>query len=67
MQLDISPEERDLLLDILSAYHATVCAELRRTGGSTHKHDLKEQEELLDSILRRLSEPKPLGSKIKAA
>jgi hypothetical protein len=67
MQLDISPEERDLLVDILSAYHATVCAQMLRREGFAQKDDLQEEAELLDRILRRLSEGKPPGSTVQAA
>jgi len=58
LDLRISPEERDLLLDILTTYRGTLRTEIHRTEVSAYKRDLKEQEELLDGILAKLHELK---------
>ena len=62
-QLDISPEEGALLLEILTTYRATVCAGIHRTEDSPDKPDLKEKEELLNRILSRLCEPQGARSR----
>jgi hypothetical protein len=56
LDLKISSEERDLLLDILTTYRGTLRTEIHRTEVFAYKQDLKEQEELLGRILGKLHE-----------
>ncbi len=53
MQLEISPEERDLLSEILNSFRSDLRAEVHRTEGP-YKKELKEEEALLDRLLEKL-------------
>ena len=63
MQLEISPEERDLLLEILSSFCSDLRAEIHRTDGP-YKRELKEEEVLLNNLLdklQKLQQPAAVG------
>lgn len=54
MQLEIPPEEVQVLLKILNNYRAELRAEIYRTEGAAYKRDLKQEEELLERLLARV-------------
>jgi hypothetical protein len=63
MQLEISPEERDLLSEILSSFRSDLRAEIHRTDGP-YKRELKEEETLLNGLLdklQKLQQPAGVG------
>jgi hypothetical protein len=58
MQLDVSPQERFLLLEILQSYRSDLTAEILRTDSMTYRKELKDEETAVDQILARLRELK---------
>lgn len=56
MQLELSAEERDLLVDLLSERLGGLRAEIYRTEAFDFKQELKVREELLNALLERLGE-----------
>lgn len=47
MQLDVSPQEQLLLLEILQSYRSDLSAEIVRTDNAAYKRELKQEEALL--------------------
>ncbi len=64
MELDISPQECELLLKILNDYRGTLRDEIYRTEAAAYKRELKEEEELLDRILSKLGQQKRYGATV---
>jgi hypothetical protein len=58
MQLDVSPQECFLLLEILQSYRSDLVAEIVRTDSVTYRKELKDEESVVDQILARLRELK---------
>lgn len=54
MQLDISPQEYDLIVEVLQSYMQDLRSEIYSTDTSAYKHELKQRESVLDSFLRKL-------------
>jgi hypothetical protein len=57
MQIGFSPQELELLTDILASHSQDVHSELQRTGNPTYKRELKEEAELLNWGLERVPGP----------
>ena len=54
MLLELTKEEYDLLLEILSEHHRTLVMEISRTDHHDFKRVLRKKEDLLDAIFSRL-------------
>jgi hypothetical protein len=54
MELILSTEEHQLLLDILEQRHRELLKEISHTDHHEFKHALRKNEKLLESILSRL-------------
>jgi hypothetical protein len=59
MQLDVSPQEGFLLLEILQSYRSDLATEILRTDSATYRKELKDEGAIVDRILGRLRELKP--------
>jgi hypothetical protein len=58
MQFDLSPRELDLLHSIIDERVGKKLVEIRRTDTRNFRQDLKEEEEVLEGLLRKLKEAK---------
>jgi hypothetical protein len=58
MQLEVSPQECFLLVEILQSYRSDLAAEILRTDSTTYRKELKDEESVVDQILARLRELK---------
>jgi hypothetical protein len=58
MQVEVSPRECFLLVEILQSYRGDLAAEILRTDSVTYRKELKDEESVLDQILARLRELK---------
>ena len=56
MQFDLSPRELDLLYSLLDAQVGKKLVEIRRTDTRNFLEDLKDEEEVLEGLLRKLKE-----------
>jgi hypothetical protein len=56
MQFDLSPRELDLLYSIIDERVGKKLVEIRRTDTRNFRQDLKEEEEVLEGLLRKLKE-----------
>ena len=56
MELTLTPEERDLLLNMLEQQHQKLLKEIWHTHHRAYKATLRENEKLLESLLARLRE-----------
>jgi len=54
MLVEITPRERELVLEILSAYRMDLRTEIARTKESSYKRELTSDGLLLDAIIARL-------------
>jgi hypothetical protein len=54
MQIDLSPEELDLLLKMLSNRQGSLIFEISRTDTRDYRQALKKDEELLEQLLAKL-------------
>jgi hypothetical protein len=54
MQIDLSPEELDLLVTMLSNRQGPLLREIRRTDTRDFRDSLKKEEELLERLLAKL-------------
>ena len=54
MLLELTKEEHDLLLEILSEHHRSLVMEISHTDHHDFKKVLRKKEDLLDAILSRL-------------
>jgi hypothetical protein len=54
MQLDISDPEYELLVEILPGYQGDLRTEIQHTDNPVYKKQLKEEEDLLGSVLSKL-------------
>jgi hypothetical protein len=54
MNLDFTPEERDLVLDILNNYKSDFRMEIADTSTPEYRKQLKQQEMTLNSIIDKL-------------
>jgi hypothetical protein len=58
MQVEVSPRECFLLVEILQSYRSDLVAEIVRTDSVTYRKELKDEESAVDQILARLRELK---------
>lgn len=61
LHLDITPEERDLLEEMLDAYLTDLRGEISATHRYQYKEDLKQREVLLRKIIAAVHEAKELA------
>jgi len=54
MELTLSDEEQELLLNILEQHHRELFNEIAHTDSREFKQGLRKDEQLLDSLVRRL-------------
>jgi hypothetical protein len=54
MEVTITPEEMELLLEILEEHHRELLREIARTSHHEFKLVLRKKEKLLESVLLRL-------------
>lgn len=54
MELTISDEERDLLLNVLEQHHRELLNEIAHTDSREFKQGLRRDEKLLDALVARL-------------
>jgi hypothetical protein len=59
MLLELNPEERELLLNVLERADRHLLAEIHRTESIDFRHDLEHDEETLLQLLKKLREPEP--------
>ncbi|MBK8045829.1 MAG: hypothetical protein IPK16_01030 [Anaerolineales bacterium] len=57
MQLELSPEERDELIQVLEAYLSDLRMEIVDTDSRTYKDGLKHEKSVLAELLARLKAP----------
>lgn len=58
MQLDLSCSEADLLVDLLDSQVGKKLVEIRRTDTRDYRNGLKNEEAILESLLRKLKAAK---------
>lgn len=56
MEITLTPEEAELLLNIVEHRHREILKELWHTHHSEFKEGLRKSEKLLESIMNRLQE-----------
>jgi hypothetical protein len=54
MTLELTPEQLDVLLRILTEYRGSLRSEIYRTEDGGYKRDLKHEEDLIDELFRRI-------------
>jgi 5'(3')-deoxyribonucleotidase len=54
MQIDLTDKEADLLRRVVEDYYLTLREEIYKTEGYQIKHELKEEETAIESILEKL-------------
>jgi hypothetical protein len=59
MQLDISPQACDLLAEILESWRSNLRTEIHRRVDAVCRRELKEQEGVVEGVLRRLRASQP--------
>jgi hypothetical protein len=59
MEPTFSPEERELLLEILEEHHRELLREIARTKHHDFKSELKKKERLLESIVHKMEQYHP--------
>jgi hypothetical protein len=57
LQVTLTPQERDLLIVLLTEAVADKHAELRRTELGSFREDLRQQEKILRGLLEKLQQP----------
>jgi len=60
MELTLSSNERELLLEVLEEHHRELLREIAKTKHHDFKHVLKDKEKLLESIINRLELRQPV-------
>ena len=58
MQLDLSCSEADLLVELLDSQVGKKLVEIRRTDTRDYRNGLKNEEVILESLLRKLKAAK---------
>jgi hypothetical protein len=58
MQFDLSPSEVDLLVGLLDDQVGKKLVEIRRTDTRDYRNGLRNEEEVLESLLRKLKASK---------
>jgi hypothetical protein len=56
MQIDLSAAETDFLLALLTNTQGKMLVEIRRTDTRDYRQDLKQDEETLENLLRKLKD-----------
>ena len=64
MTLDITEQERQLLLEILKSEHSALLDELHHTESYDYKQMLKEKDELLKNLRSRIEATVSDGTRI---
>jgi hypothetical protein len=64
MLLELHPEERQLLLNILERADRHLLAEIHRTESIDFRHGLEHDEEILLQLLKKLREVAPQESQV---
>jgi len=59
MQLTFSPEERELLLEILEEHNRELIMEIARTIHHDFKSELKKKERLVETMVHKLEQYHP--------
>jgi hypothetical protein len=59
MMIDLTPEEREMLLTLVEREIVDLGPEIRHTRTQTYREDLKAQQQTLRSIFQHLREPQP--------
>ena len=54
MQIDLSPEELDLLVQMLSNRQRSLIFEISRTDTRNYRQSLRQEEDLLEQLLAKL-------------
>lgn len=54
MEVKLTPEERDELVHIIERYRSELRVEVRRTGSSRLKDNLKREYEVVNDVMGRL-------------
>jgi hypothetical protein len=57
LRVTLTPQERDLLVVLLTEAVADKHAELRRTESGSFREDLRQQEKILRGLLEKLQQP----------
>lgn len=57
LQVTLTPQERDLLIVLLTEAVADKHAELRRTELGSFREELRQQEKILRGLLEKLQQP----------
>ncbi len=60
MNIDLSPEEREVLLTLVDREITELIPEIRHTRTQTYREDLKAQQKALESISKHLRELQPV-------
>ncbi len=60
MELRLTEEERDLLVEVLGQHQRELLREISRTHHHEFKVALKKNEHLLESLLSRIEAAKPM-------
>jgi hypothetical protein len=58
LQLNLRPEDRDLLVEIVEEYLSDLRVEIGDTGDFDYRHKLKEKEKAIGEILDALHQPR---------
>ena len=67
MELTLSCNERELLLEVLEEHHRELLREIARTEHHEFKHVLKNKEKVLESIIDRLERQHPIDAVLRPA
>lgn len=59
MNIDLTPEEREVLLALVEREIADLGPEIRHTRTRTYREDLKDQQRTLRNLFQHLREPQP--------
>jgi hypothetical protein len=60
MTVELTPEEREVLLILVERELSELIPEIRHTRTQTYREDLKARQEALRSLSRHLREPQPV-------
>ncbi len=59
MNIELTPEEREVLLTLVEREISELVPEIRHTRTQTYREDLKARQKALQSLFRHLREPQP--------
>lgn len=59
MMIELTPEEREVLLTLVEREIGELVPEIRHTRTQTYREDLKAQQRLLRNLFQHLREPQP--------